>query len=59
MKQHKEPEDNITMICKDCTEDMYPMKGKFSRESIEKADFAKLLFEDNDKPVLLIGSLKE
>ena len=48
----KEPEgkDNITMICRDCIEDMYPMKGKFSRESIEKADYAKLLFEDNDKP---------
>jgi len=64
MKQHKEPEDNITMICKDCTEDMYPMKGKFSRESIEKADFAKLLFEDNDKPDRkrednLIGDMNE
>ena len=66
MKHHNEPEDedNITMICKDCTEDMYPMKGKFSRESIEKADFAKLLFEDNDKPDRkrednLIGDMNE
>ena len=52
MTKHNEPEDkdNITMVCKDCIEDMYPMKGKFSRESIGKAEYAKLLFEDNTKP---------
>lgn len=52
MTKHNEPEDkdNITMICRDCIEDMYPMKGKFSRETIEKADYAKLLFEDDGKP---------
>ena len=44
----KQPHDNITFTCKDCSDDMYPLKGKFSAETIKKAKAAKFLFGNLD-----------
>ena len=44
----KEPHDNIIFTCKDCSDDMYPLKGKFSAETIKKARAAKFLFGNLD-----------
>ena len=48
MIKMKEPHDNIIFTCKDCSDDMYPLKGKFSAETIKKARAAKFLFGDLD-----------
>ena len=44
----KEPDKNIVFICKDCSDDMYPLKGKFSAETVKKARAAKFVFGDLD-----------
>ena len=50
----KEPHDNIIFTCKDCSDDMYPLKGKFSAETVKRARAAKFLFGDpDDKDVAL------
>ena len=48
MIKMKEPHDNIIFTCKDCSDDMYPLKGKFSAETIKKARAAKFLFGNLD-----------
>lgn len=42
----KEPDKNIVFMCKDCSDDMYPLKGKFSAKTIKKARAAKFVFGD-------------
>ena len=42
----KEPDKNIVFMCKECSDDMYPLKGKFSAETIKKASAAKFVFGD-------------
>ena len=44
----KEPDENIIFTCKDCSDSMYPLKGKFSAETIKKARAAKFEFGDLD-----------
>ena len=44
----KEPDKNIVFVCKDCSDDMYPLKGKFSAETVKKARAAKFVFGDLD-----------
>ena len=50
----KEPHDNIIFTCKDCSDEIYPLKGKFSAETVKKAKAAKFLFGNkNDKDAAL------
>ena len=44
----KEPDENIVFTCKDCSDEMYPLKGKFSSETVKKARAAKFVFGDLD-----------
>ena len=37
---------NTETICRGCVANKYPLKGKFSRETIKRATSAKFLFED-------------
>lgn len=44
-----EPDSNIVQRCADCTDDMYPRKGKFTVDEINNAFGAKFEFiEDRD-----------
>ena len=48
MIKMKEPHDNIIFTCKECSDEIYPLKGKFSAETVKKARAAKFLFGDLD-----------
>lgn len=41
-----EEEGNLMLVCKECSEDMYPNKGTFD---VQIGDFAKLKFTDGDR----------
>ena len=41
-----EPDDNIMYTCKDCSDEIYPLKGKFSAETVKSAIAAKFLFSE-------------
>tara|TARA_Y100001949_G_C15729744_1_gene218853 strand:+ start:129 stop:449 length:321 start_codon:yes stop_codon:yes gene_type:complete len=42
-----EPDSNIRVLCDDCTDKQYPLKGKFSPETIRHALGAKFAFTNS------------
>lgn len=43
------PDANVEVLCHDCTATKYPLKGRFSEETLRKAKGAKFFFKNPDR----------
>jgi len=50
---------NILYLCKECSKEVYPRKGKFTIEEIKKAQFIKKLFNDKEHMWIKIAKIED